>query len=109
MVFIDSFARKDTHLDDDVQQQHFKEETNKLWEFAENSPEFKFKTVDEVLEENAIMRDEIICLNGIIDEQLNKTLEDMKLLKEAIAKETIDREAAIEKEVNERTNENERI
>jgi len=75
LVFIDSFARTNESLSDEVQQEHFLAETDKLWDFAINSPEFGFKTIDEVLEDNSLMRDEIICLNGKIDNEL-KALSD---------------------------------
>merc|ERR1712243_399581 len=70
MVFIDSYARRNSSMDDEVQQEHFIAETDKVWNFALNSSEFKFKTIDQVLKENAIMKDELICLNGIIKDDL---------------------------------------
>jgi len=76
ICFIDSFARKDGNKDDETQQMHFEKETNVLWEFAAISPEFKFKTIDEVLEENSKMRDEIEWLNEVITKNITE-LKDM--------------------------------
>jgi len=49
LVFIDSYARRNSSMDDEVQQEHFIAETDKVWNFAFNSSEFKFKTIDQVL------------------------------------------------------------
>ena len=44
-------------INDTVQQMHWIEETNKLWENAQNG-NFEFKTIDDVLEENAACKEE---------------------------------------------------
>ena len=59
-AFMDSFSQSSPELDDEIQQLHWIEETNKLWSEAmkhENKP-FDFKTIDEVLEENAACKEE---------------------------------------------------
>jgi len=72
IVFIDSYAMlPPTNINDPVQQEHFKIETDKLWEFASNTPEFQFKTIDEILEENYEMRDEIEWLNEVITKNIS--------------------------------------
>lgn len=116
IVFVDSYAKKESHLDDEVQQQHFKEETDKVWEFALTSPEFKFKTVDQVLEENAIMRDEIICLNGFIDDELKNTTDRMDKLEAMLSQESVERKMRenaivgdLEQEATERKSNDENI
>ena len=57
---------------DTLQQSYFQNETQKLWNFALSSPEFKFKTIDEVLEENFQMREEIDWLNDIITKNITE-------------------------------------
>jgi len=100
-VFIDSYAQKNENLDDPTQQMHFKEETDKLWEFAQNTTEFKFKTIDEVLQENYEMREEIDWLNDIIMyniSQLDKADEELKQaddeLQDELATEMANRKSA---------------
>ena len=70
ICFIDSWSQTKENVNDTTQQTHFLEETQKLWDFAKNNSEFKFKSIDEVLEENAAMRDEIDWLNEIITKNI---------------------------------------
>jgi len=72
IVFIDSYSQLPDFLDDDTQQSHWKEETTKLLDFSNKSPEFIFKTVDEVLEENYEMRKEIEWLNEVITNNISE-------------------------------------
>merc|ERR1712198_592710 len=52
--FMDSFSQSGPNINDDTQQQHWIIETNKLWrEATEKNSTLEFKTIDEVLEENA--------------------------------------------------------
>ena len=49
---MDSFSQSGPNLNDEVQQSHWGEETNKLWSEATSRNEtFEFKTIDDVLEE----------------------------------------------------------
>merc|ERR1719436_1401102 len=63
IVFIDSWAKKPQYENDTTQQSHFEAETQKLWSFGNNTSSFKFKTIDEVLEENAQYEEEIDTLS----------------------------------------------
>jgi len=64
VVFIDSWAQKGpSNQNDPIQQEHFNEETDKLWKFALNSTPFQFKGIDEILEENDDLRNEVLWLN----------------------------------------------
>ena len=47
-AFMDSFSQSGPNLNDQVQQAHWIEETNKLWNEAKNGGTFDFKTIDEV-------------------------------------------------------------
>jgi len=86
IVFIDSFSQlPPNNTADDVQQAHWKNETAKLWDFAITSPEFMFKTVDEVLEENYEMRKEIEWLNEVITKNISE-------LNARLDKETLERQ-----------------
>ena len=62
-------------INDPVQQKHWIEETNKLWENAQNG-NFEFKTIDDVLEENAACKEENENLLQQI-EDLNNEIEDL--------------------------------
>jgi len=97
IVFIDSYSQLPEYLDDDSQQSHWKEETAKLLEFSNTSPEFIFKTVDEVLEENYKMREEIEWLNEVITKNISE-------LNARLDKETLERQesdSALQKNVTE--------
>jgi len=95
IVFIDSYSQLPEYLDDDIQQSHWKEETAKLLDFSNTSPEFVFKTVDEVLEENYEMREEIEWLNEVITNNISE-------LNARLDKETLERQesdSALQKNV----------
>ena len=77
-AFMDSFSQAGPAQNDEIQQIHWIEETNKLWEEANRrNSTFDFKTIDDVLEENAICRKENIELHRIIDEEIAKLKEDV--------------------------------
>jgi len=98
IVFIDSFAKHPNNSNDATQQEHFQIETEKAWNFSKTSPEFQFKTIDEILEENYEMRDEIEWLNEVI----TKNISD---LQESLANEMNIREQQV-KDLNGTTGEN---
>ena len=57
--FMDSFSQSGPALNDNVQQEHWMEETSKLWSEATGKNEtFDFKTIDEVLEDNVACKEE---------------------------------------------------
>lgn len=68
---MDSFSQSGPNINDDTQQQHWIIETNKLWrEATEKNSTLEFKTIDEVLEENAACKQENKYLHDIIDEAI---------------------------------------
>ena len=68
-----------------MQQHYWQRETDKLWVAATtNNQTFEFKTIDDVLEENAGCKEEILRLSDIIDEELDNLKEDVSTNKEAI-------------------------
>ena len=76
---MDSFSQTFPGIDDEVQQEHWIEETNKLWKEATGKNEtFDFKTIDEVLEENAACKEENLRLHDIIDEEIAIIKEDVQ-------------------------------
>ena len=63
-VFTDSWSQTLDNIGDEVQQQHWHEETGKLWNITINRQEsFFFKTIDDILEENAEQRKDTPCIN----------------------------------------------
>ena len=77
-AFMDSYSQTFPGVDDQVQQEHWIEETGKLWAEATGKNEtFDFKTIDEVLEENAACKEEVLRLTDIIDEEIAKLKEDV--------------------------------
>ena len=78
---MDSFSQAGPSLNDDVQQQHWLEETEKLWlEAAKRNQSLDFKTIDEVLEDNARCKEENEYLNNIIDEEISNLKEEINSL-----------------------------
>jgi len=70
-IFIDSFSQSGVNVNDPVQQQHWQEATDKLWDFAMNRKKaLEFKTITDVLEENAVLRREKRELNLIIETEI---------------------------------------
>ena len=75
-AFMESFSQSGPNLNDEVQQRYWIKETNKLWsEATSRNKTFDFKTIDEVLEENAVCKEENKRLNDIICEDI-KHLKD---------------------------------
>ena len=76
-VFIDAWSQQPWNTDDDDQQVAFERETSKLWDFTKNKELFEFRTVGDVLEENQELKEEIKCLNGIIQGELSRISKDL--------------------------------
>ena len=58
-------------LPNPTQQEHWKEETTKLWEYSDKDETFTFMTIDDVLDENAACKKENKKLHDIIDEAIS--------------------------------------
>jgi len=72
-LFLDSWSQTADNIGDEVQQQHWQEETGKLWNITINREEkFLFKTIDDILEENAEQRKEIKWLNDVITNNISQ-------------------------------------
>merc|ERR1711860_452944 len=50
-VFIDSWSQKSFNLDDELQQVAYQRETKKLWDTFSAMDGFKFKSIQDVIEE----------------------------------------------------------
>ena len=71
-AFMDSYSQSRPDIDDPVQQEHWIQETNKLWQEATNKNEtFDFLTIDDILEENFKCKQENDYLHDIIDEEIS--------------------------------------
>ena len=59
-AFMEAYSQSGkTNLNDELQQTHWIEETNKLWNEATSRKQtFDFKTIDDVIEENALCKEE---------------------------------------------------
>ena len=71
-------------IEDEVQQEHYLIETGILWDItiARNST-FDFLTIDDVLEENAALKEEVKWLNDVITENITKLNEAVRDLQSA--------------------------
>ena len=88
-AFMDSWSQSPLGINDPVQQQHWREETDKLWRASTGSNEtFQFMTIDDVLEENAKCKQENQRLNDIIDDNITELYEGLNANKAAISVNT---------------------
>ena len=72
-AFMDSWSQSPLGINDPVQQEHWRQETDKLWGASTGSNEtFQFMTIDDVLEENAKCKEENIYLHNIIDDNITE-------------------------------------
>ena len=84
-AFMDSFSQLGPNLIDEVQQQYWIAETDKLWNEATRRNEtFDFKTIDDVLEENAACKEENERLLDIIDDEIKEIKENILHLEDTI-------------------------
>jgi len=80
-AFMDSFSQSGPNKNDFIQQQHWVEETEKLWlEANGRNSTFDFLTIDDVLEQNAELKEENQRLNNIIDESIAALFEAVNVL-----------------------------
>ena len=85
-AFMDSYSQWAPNLNDEVQQSHWINETNKLWyEATSRNETFDFKTIDDVLEENALCKEENERLNDIISEDIKQLKDNVTSLDNAIS------------------------
>ena len=83
-AFMDSYSQLGPNLDDEVQQEYWIKETDKLWNEGTGKNEtFDFKTIDDVLEENAACKKENERLLDIIDEEIANLQDDVRDVKES--------------------------
>jgi len=82
-VFTDSWSQTKPHIDDPQEQQHWQEETGKLWETTISRPEsFPFMTINDFMDENAKQRAEIKWLNDVITNNISEIHEHFRILEE---------------------------
>ena len=76
-VFTDSFSQTagppGFNTDDPQQQEHWKQETGRLWDLTTNREQsFHFMTIDDILAENAAQRAKIKWLNDVIAKNISE-------------------------------------
>jgi len=75
-VFIDSQSQLDRNMNQEDQQEIFRNETNRFWELQADKESFKFRTIDDVLRENNRLKDEINKAEAILEKYVPKLEED---------------------------------
>jgi len=88
-VFTDSWSQvaglPDFNTDDQLQQEHWNTETGILWNITTSREEdFSFMTIDDILEENAEMREKIKCLEDVIANDMTQMAEMIQRNREDI-------------------------
>ena len=68
-AFIHSYSQIEDNKNDESEQKHWKEETDKLWSFvkSKNSSSFELKGVDDILEDNRRLKRQVNELENTID------------------------------------------
>ena len=85
-IFLEALSQTEANINDQVQQQYWKKETDKLWRKAtERRKTFEFKTIDEALQDNVIFKREIEKLNDIIDNKFKQLYETQAETKAALS------------------------
>ena len=79
-TFIDSWAKHPSNLDDTFQQAAFERETTILWNTANSSEEFVFKSIEDILEENKELKVEVDYYRGVLDDNITDISETLKVL-----------------------------
>jgi len=75
-VFTDAYSQRQGHKDDPTEKEHWEEESGKLWDITiDRSEAFKFRTIDDIIEENARQKVEISHLQ----ENITKSITDLNL------------------------------
>merc|ERR1711892_572700 len=76
--FIDSWSQTKPNDEDEIQQDHFQEEAGILWdETISRNSSFVFKGIDDVLDENAEMRERIKWLEEVITNNITMLMSRM--------------------------------
>lgn len=71
-VFTDSYSQAEWNIGDSTQQDHWKEETGKLWDITSNRYKpFRFRTLDDFQEENERQKIKIERLKKIIEDTID--------------------------------------
>jgi hypothetical protein len=83
-AFIDSYAKHPSNLDDAFQQAAFERETTILWNAANSSKEFLFKSIEDILEENKELKVEVEYYKGVLDDNITDIFEYLKVQDEDI-------------------------
>ena len=90
-AFMDSYSQSRPDIDDPVQQEHWIQETNKLWQEATIKNEtFDFLTIDDILEENFKCKQENDRLTDIIDNEISNIKDNITILAANVSQNTDD-------------------
>ena len=85
-IFLEALSQTEANINDQVQQQYWKKETDKLWRKAtERGKTFDFITIDEAVKDNVIFKREIEKLNDIIDNKFKQLYETQAETKAALS------------------------
>merc|ERR1711971_1297762 len=75
-VFTDSWSQTGNNIEDPLQQEHWRNETGILWDITTSREgTFGFMTVDDILEENARLKEENKWLNDVIENNITQLTE----------------------------------
>jgi len=76
-IFVDSWSQTRYEVNDEIQQEYFKKESEKLLDFMKSKEEFEFKTIEDVLKENADLYKQVDWLNHVIESKIKDIQENI--------------------------------
>jgi len=82
-AFIHSYSQTEDNKDDESEQKHWKEETDKLWTFVtSNNSSFELKGVDDILADNRRLKRQVEEYENTIDTDIANLKEEIQMIKE---------------------------
>jgi len=77
-VFIDSYAFLEHNQNDETRQSYFKNNTEKLWNIAKNTPVIEFRSMEDIMEDLRVCREQNTCLSEVLETRLKSVEDDVK-------------------------------
>jgi len=99
-AFMDSYSQTYPGSEDPVQQDHWINETSKLWKEATSKNQtFDFLTIDDIMEENFYCKQENGRLHDIIDEEISSIKDNITALSANVSQNAVEIDNIKEEEI----------
>ena len=84
-VFIDSNAFLDHNQNDETRQSYFKNYTEKLWNIAKNTPVIEFRSMEDIVDDLRVCREQNDCLTEVLETRLKSVEDEVEKITENIS------------------------